>query len=249
MPVSEMYDSKPILLLTRPQTASEQFWQSLPEEVRTRSRLILSPLLEIVPVGKPAPLQPGTAAIFTSANAVACFAAPVAAGAAAYCVGQATRAAAETAGWQAECLGETAEELLSALSGQRPGPMVHLRGRHIRTDLAGRLAAAGLTCGEQVVYDQRLLPLNKSALMALAGPEPVIVPLFSPRTARQFAETAGDLVNVTAITLSEAVADPLKTRDLAGLSCAARPDAKAMRKAVTEAIERLCRVEGTGGAH
>lgn len=242
-----MSEQNPVVLLTRPRPASERFAEALAARIGVAPRVVISPLLGIVPMPDARDDISAGAAIFTSANAVAA-ARPL--GLPAFCVGEATTRAALRAGWQAVCLGENAEALIDALARNPPGtgPLMHLRGRHQRTDIAGRLTARGIACTDRVLYDQRLIPLNSEAQDCLAGPDPVIAPLFSPRTARQFAETAQSLDRVYAVALSPAVADCLKTRALGEVICAARPDTEAMVDAISPLWARLCRVEGNGGA-
>jgi uroporphyrinogen-III synthase len=93
--------------------------------------------------------------------------------------------------------------------------------------VAARLAALGLPAAEAVVYDQRPQPLTPAARAWLAGARPVIVPLFSPRSAALFAaEAAGAAAPLRIAALSAAVAAAAPPAAL--LAVAARPDAAAM---------------------
>jgi uroporphyrinogen-III synthase len=62
---------------------------------------------------------------------------------------------------------------------------------------------------EQVLYDQPLCPLSEAAQNAIIGEVPCIVPLFSPRTAAQFAKQVKDVRSTTAVVMSDAVARKL----------------------------------------
>jgi uroporphyrinogen-III synthase len=114
------------------------------------------------------------------------------------------------------------------LKALRPdAPLLHLRGRHARGDIAGQLGAAGLPVREQIVYDQKSLPLSDAALACLKGPAPVIVPLFSPRSARLFAGAyPGPVAAVAAI--SHAVADALPDGFARYVAVAEAPNGEAM---------------------
>ena len=85
-------------------------------------------------------------------------------------------------GGQARALGSTVDEFLdnaSALSG----PCLYCRGVHVSTDLAAALQAKGCVTDEAVVYNQRSRPLTNAARQILTGRQPVVLPLFSARSA------------------------------------------------------------------
>lgn len=195
-------DARPILLLTRPRAQSERFAAGLAGPLAALPRVI-APLIEIVP--QPLALDPTPYAtlIFTSENGVAAFVA--ASGLRerpAWCVGPRTAAAAADEGFAvqaATAAGGTAEALIGCLRAARPAtPLLHLRGAHAVTDLAGRLTAQGLDCDEAVIYAQEELPPSEGALAVLAGSAPVVLPLFSPRSARLAAAAAGQARATTA---------------------------------------------------
>lgn len=214
---------RPILLLTRPRGASDALAADIALRLGDTVGVVVSPMIEIVHLPGPLALTGVRGLIFTSVNGVKAAAAlthdrdlP------AYCVGPSTTRQADAAGWRAEMAGPDAEALVRRLRALRPdAPLLHLRGRHARGDIAGQLGAVGLPVREQIVYDQRPLPLTGAAMACLQGSAPVIVPLFSPRSARLFAEASpGPVAAVAAI--SHAVADAL-------------PDGLARRVAVAEA--------------
>ncbi|MGY6411395.1 MAG: uroporphyrinogen-III synthase [Alkalilacustris sp.] len=243
----------PVLLLTRPRAQSERFAAGLAGCLATLPRVI-SPLIEIVPQTLAVDPEPYATLIFTSENGVASFAAqsglrdrP------AWCVGPRTAEAAAKAGFavrSAEAEGGTAEALIGALRVARPAtPLLHLRGAHAVTDLAGRLTAEGLACGETVVYAQQECRPSAEALAALAGTRPVLLPLFSPRSAalaagavraaRGSATGAGAVGRLHPVAISAAAAERWR-RSWPGESrvvVACSPDAKGM----TEALEGVCR--------
>mgnify|MGYP001627877423 FL=1 len=234
----------PVLLMTRPQAAAEGFTAALPDALRARLTILYSPLLDIRPL--PGPLEAGDARglIFTSANGVAA-AAALPRGLPAYCVGEATAGAAAAAGWRAEACGGTADALVDRLLETRPdGPLLHLRGAHTRGDVAARLTAGGLPCAGKAVYEQMLLPLTGEAEAALKAQAPVIAPLFSPRSARQFSKICPAEARPILLALRPAVADPMKSLNYKGLQICKMPTAQAMAKAVQDAAGRLARVEG-----
>ncbi|MFN3642673.1 MAG: uroporphyrinogen-III synthase [Gemmobacter sp.] len=186
--------TRPVLLLTRPDPGSSAFAAMAAARFGDRVQVLVAPLMEIAFLDAPLPAALAAAAglVFTSAAGVAGLA-RLAPGLArpAWCVGERTARAAAEAGHAAQALGGDAEALVAALAAAPPpAPLVHVRGTESRGAVAARLSAAGIPTTEFVVYDQRPLPLGDAARAALAGPAPVIAPLFSPRSARLFAAAA-----------------------------------------------------------
>ncbi len=238
------------LLMTRPRAASERFVAQLPERLRSRVQVIYSPLLDIRPMEQAVDTTGVRGLIFTSANGVAAAAAQdVRRDLPAYCVGPATTETARQAGWAARMAGQTAEELVAKLLKERPeSPLLHLRGEHSRGNIAKRLTDLGVTVLEQPIYQQRLLPLSPQAQAIAIGTAPVIVPLFSPRTARQFADVWRGTAPLFLAAISQASAESLENLAFAHLRVAKRPTPKKMRKTVKKLAKHALRLEGALGA-
>ena len=234
------------LLMTRPRAASERFVAELAPAERARLQVVYSPLLEIAFRPGPVDLAGLEGVIFTSANGVAAArAARVPPALPAYCVGAVTAEGACEAGWDVRAVEESADALIAALTARRPpAPLLHLRGGHARGDIAGRLTAAGIETHERVLYEQRLAAPSSAARAALAGLNPVIAPLFSPRTARQFADTCAGTAPLYLAAISAAAAEPVENMGARALIVAERPDAAAMAAAVETLAARASRVEG-----
>ena len=224
--------------------------------------MVIAPLVEIV--ARPLTLDPAGYAtlIFTSENGVRHFVEQTpSCGRPAFCVGPRTAAAAECAGFAVQPLTEAggdAEALLRTLRAAGPAlPLLHVRGEHAITDLAGRLEAEGLACDEAVVYAQCDRAPPPAALAALAGPAPVLLPLFSPRSARRAAQmlrSVGQACAGVAVAISAAAAarwqDALEAEGAEGtggqlhlpgwsVAVAPRPDACGMMDALQGAMRRL----------
>jgi len=223
------------LILTRPRRAAQAFYDGLAPTLRDRLRPVFSPLLDIVPVAGRVVLRATDAAIFTSANGVAH--GPDGEERLAYCVGPATTAAAQDRGWIAHQVGVDAQSLIAGLITWAPdGPIYHLSGTHTRGNVAERLKAAGLNVTQVAVYDQRLVPLCDAACDVIRRENRVIVPLFSPRTAQQFANTAPRATSIHVVALSDAVAEAANGIASDRVRIASAPNASAMGDAIGDAL-------------
>jgi uroporphyrinogen-III synthase len=234
----------PVLLLTRPEPAASAFAAGLggwPGPV------VVSPLLEIVAVAPPAAVPDARALVFTSRNAVRFYGGPR--DLPAFCVGAATRDAAAARGMAARVVGPDAAALVAALPGLAPPlPLLHVRGVHVAQPVAAQLAAAGLPCGELCVYDQLARPLSDAARAALAGDAPVLLPVFSPRSAALLGAALRDAparAPCRFVAISAAVAARLaEALPGAAIDVAAAPDAAAMGEALHASARHVHLLEG-----
>ena len=232
---------RPTILLTRPKEGSARFAEQLRQACGSEVRILCSPVLRIDPVAFQADLTGYKALIFTSANAVP-FVAP---GLRCYTVGDATARAAQAAGMHPTSVGANAEALVRRiLADGDQGPLLHLRGQHTRGDVARTLSEAGCATDEQIVYSQTECALTEEALRALASSLPVIVPLFSPRSARIFAWQLPENARVWVAALSPAVAEVFAGMAISRMEIATTPDAKAMLSVTQGLMDAVTRLEG-----
>lgn len=219
------------LLMTRPKQAAEQFVARLDPTLISAVQIVHSPLLQIVPQQSKADPARYNAVIFTSATAVGF--AGHGQGQHAFCVGARTAQAAQDSGWRVRIVAQDADALVEKLQAMPgTGPLLHLAGAHRRGEIATRLGNAGTPVDVSVLYDQALLPLNNAAKSLLAGKTPVIVPLFSPRTAVQFAKAAASSAPVHVVAISAAVAAPLDRLNGTEVRIVAAPTGDAMLQEV-----------------
>jgi len=206
---------RPILLLTRPGDDSER------TAARIGADVIVAPILQIVPVDHDgAALARAPGLVFTSAHAVA--SAGPGRGRPAICVGERTGQVARDAGFAVIQGAGTADSLVPLIAAS-PVPLVHPHGRH----LAQRLAVPGI-----VVYDQRPQPLTARARAALMGARPVVVPVYSPRSARLLAGmAAGARAPLWLVAISDAAAAAW-TAPAARRAVADQPSGRAMDAAI-----------------
>ncbi|WP_406735829.1 uroporphyrinogen-III synthase [Thioclava sp. GXIMD4215] len=179
-------DPFPTLLLTRPAEANARFLAALRAAGVTLPALC-SPLIEIEPL-PPANCPEGDL-VFTSQQAVAPFAAafPRMQGRRAWCVGARTAEVARQAGYAVRVGAGQAKALEQQILAEGgAGPFVHVCGDHLAHDLVGGLLAAGRQAFALQVYRQVPQRPTRQALALLSGETPVLVPVFSPRTAQIF---------------------------------------------------------------
>ena len=220
-------DALPVLLLTRPEPASRRF---AAEAAPLGLPVVIAPVLRIAPVAHDAArLAQARGLVITSAHAVP---AAVAAGAAgqgrpAICVGPATAQAARAAGFDVTEGPGDAARMLPLLAGLGEG-WLHPHGAHI----AKHLPVPGM-----VVYDQLPQALTDAARLALAGDAPVIVPLFSPRSARLLADQIGAAgAPLWLVPISPAAAAEWHG-PAARIAMAATPDAAGMLHAIASLLQ------------
>ena len=231
----------PTLLLTRPRPQADRF------AVQCRALLgaedvVISPVLTIKPRGGAVDLAGVAGVLLSSENGARVLAqAADVAGVLAWCVGDRTAAVARDLGMQAVSAGGTADDLVAMVLRARPkGPVLHAHGAETRGDVAQRLAAGGLTVTARVLYDQVETGLTAEAKALLAGTGDVVVPLFSPRSARLFAAAAqGTQARLSVVALSPAVAQAWAVQRDENFTVAARPDAHHMLKTIATIWTRL----------
>lgn len=213
----------PTLLLTRPQDASERFAAELelPELA-----LVISPLIRIEAVAHDgARLAQAPGLVFTSVHAVPW--AGAGQGRPAICVGPATAQAAREAGFAVTQGPGDALGMLPMLADLPPG-WLHPHGTHV----ARELPVAGM-----VVYDQVAQTLNAQAVQVLAGAGPVILPLFSPRSARLLAAQAmGARAELWLAPISRAASDDWGPLPVSRRAVAPTPDAPGIRAAIHDLL-------------
>lgn len=229
----------PTLIITRPAHIAQKTANAFRTAIDRPFDVILSPLIAIESCDPP-PFDPDPDhVIFTSANAVAQVdRIGLTRRAMAWCVGARTAQAARHAGFTAYSVDGTGEDLLKHLADQNlRGRILHVHGRNLHVDFA---QALGPDCAGICVYDQISRPPSDAALAALAGAGPVIVPLYSPNTARIFLQTGAITAPVTLIAISRQTAEQIR-RDGPQYRCtiAETPDQTGMITATRETLTAL----------
>ena len=233
----------PIVMITRPEPEATALAAQLAGQ---GARLLVSPLQQIRFHAFTLPEAPFDA-IFTSRNGVRAYADLGGPDLPAICVGEATAQAARDIGLPARAMGGDSDALIAALLADRPeAPVMHLRGEVSRGDIATRLTAGGIVTRDAVIYRQTLLDLTDAAHALLMDRRPVILPLYSPRTAARLAQIIRPRAPLHVVAISQAVAKAAAPLGAENKVIADTPDAPAMIRAV---LATLRRVEGMGPPH
>ncbi|GLS86216.1 uroporphyrinogen III methyltransferase [Cypionkella aquatica] len=224
--------SHPTILLTRPAQQSQRFAAQI-------GGAVISPLMRPEFSTPHLPREDFSAIVLTSETGAEAAGRISATGAPlpkrAFCVGNRTADAAQKLGFEASSAAGDADDLLAhILRAQPAGQVLLLRGQDSAGDLQNRLVLAGIPTVSLVIYRQIALQLNDEAITILQGAAPVILPVFSPRSARILAAELRRIAAVAPIwlaALSAAVADGFDFPTVR-TEIALRPDSAAMRAAI-----------------
>lgn len=230
-----MKPARPILFLTRPEAQSRRFADEFRARFGADWTVVIAPLTEIVLLDASLPSDAPKHVIFTSENAVTAFAQlSTDRTTLAWCVGTRTQAAARAAGFETRLGPGDGAGLAEAIAADRSvRRILYPRPVHAAGDIPGALKSAGIETIPVVVYDQREQPLSDTARAVLGGPVPVLLPLFSPRSA----QLAANAARAAAAPLLIAAISPNAAEAVRGVPArrivtAARPDGEAMLDAL-----------------
>lgn len=173
--------SHPTILLTRPDAQSQRF-------ARQIGGAVISPLMRPEFLAPPLPAGDFAAVVLTSETGAAAAGRISAAGIAlpkrAFCVGDRTAEAAQALGFDASSAGGDANDLLAQIASVAPvGCLLLLQGQDTAGDLKNRLISAGIETVSVITYRQIAQHLSDEAILLLQGSAPVILPVFSARSA------------------------------------------------------------------
>ena len=156
----------------------------------------------------------------------------------AFCVGDRTAWVARQMGFATVSAKGDAAALVDLILSQPKSPLLHLCGREVRGDLAGPLSSHGIEVQDLMVYAQEEQPLSEEAAALLRHTQPVLMPIFSPRTARLLqaeCHRVGAKAPVLVIAMSAAVAEAATGLSHTPPQVAAYPDGESMLAAVVDA--------------
>lgn len=225
--------SQPTILLTRPLAQSQRFADQI-------GGALISPLMRPEFLSPALPSGDFAGIVLTSETGAQAAGRISAVGAAlpkqAFCVGDRTAVAARAAGFEASSAAGAADDLLAYIVKAVPavGRLLLLRGQDSVGDLEQRLVSAGIETVSLIVYRQIAQSLTGAAVDLLQESRPVILPIFSPRTARLLTAELRRVAAKAPIWLaafSPAVAEAFDFPTVF-TEIAARPESAAMQKAV-----------------
>ncbi|SLN12297.1 uroporphyrinogen-III synthase [Aquimixticola soesokkakensis] len=198
-----MTDSRPLVLVTRPAPQAQRFGRAL-RAVSQNFEVLEAPVMKIVPVlPQNAPMGQFDV-ILTSAHAVFA-AARLAPEGTAWCVGARTAQAARAAGLRAVDCGGTAQALVTYLRTHQRGPCLYLHGEHRAVDIAEQLNSAAIETHDVMCYRQIALDWPKEVTQRIKAAHPLVLPLFSARSAQLVSARMPDGVPIALVSLSQSV--------------------------------------------
>lgn len=220
------------LLLSRPLPQSERFADQYKARLGADVQIVISPVMEICAVPTAINMQGVTGLVFTSENAVRQFAArkttrdlPV------WSVGPRTARVARALGFVdvVDADGDVTALAEKVRDGQTKGVLLHPRGTHQAGNLAEMLTQSGVEMRSCAIYTQKAVALSGAALALLAADAPVLVPVFSPRSAILLRPALlGAQAPLKIAALSGAVAEALDLTGPETLAIAAQPNGASM---------------------
>ena len=230
----------PTLALIRPEARSRAVLARVEAGLGRAVPAIIAPVMAVVPVAAPYDPAGFAGLILTSAQAAE-FARGLE-GRPVWCVGARTAKAAQARGAVVQAVAPDAEALVAELAAHPPeGPLLWLRGVHVAGDLAARLREVGIATKAVVIYDQPAIAPTPALLAALQGEAPVILPLYSPRSATLIGQALGRPgAGLTAIALSPRIADAWKQTTGSDCGVCDRPDGAEMTRRIIAALRQSC---------
>ncbi len=224
------------LLLTRPKAQSWALVKEIETGFPDKAACLVSPMMAITPVGDLPDTSKFQAVLFTSVNGVQAFVDLGGMAEKCYCVGGRTTQMAQAAGLDATSANGAAAELVTLVAtdlNAEDGPLLHIRGEHTAGDIADNLTTHGFTVEQAVLYRQQACALTEAARQALAQGDVQGLPLYSPLTARRFAEILTQnpdwpTQNLTALCISQNVGDIVRNLGFGRIEIAKAPNGAEM---------------------
>lgn len=231
---------QPTVVITRPKAQAESFAMALSRTHGADVPVLIAPLMQIVPV-TPSDIGDPSHVIFTSVNGVdQAVRLGISQSVTAWCVGNQTADAAAMLGFSVKnAEGNSADLVAMIIAAQPKGDIVHLRGAHAAGNIVEQLTAAGLPCQARVVYAQQDAVPTEDLIRVLGETTPLIIPVFSPRSAGLIAKTLPHRAPVTVVAISDSVATACVGLSNFDVIVANFPDKSSMIAATLSAYDAL----------
>ena len=233
-----------ILLLTRPLGGNERFCLKI-KHLLYSCEILDNPIQKIDFLPSLSKVNKNSVLIFTSANGLRAAKKHNLINKKCFVVGANTKKIAVSFGYDVLGFSKDQENLLKLIKSKKPTEsMVHIRGKHTVGNLCDALKRNQFSCLEVIGYNQEPLKIKKQNLQKIRSGRPVILPIFSSRSAKLLQSNL-DLTGFNVIAISEAVAKIVTGVELGELVISKKPDLNSMQEATLAILRRLIKFDGS----
>ena len=231
-----------ILLLTRPLDGNERFCLKI-KHLLYKCEILDSPIQKIEFLPSLSKVNKNAVLIFTSVNGLRAAEKHNLTNNRCFVVGKNTKKIAVSFGYEVLGFSKDQENLLKLIKSKKPTEsMVHIRGKHTVGNLCASLIICEFSCLEIIGYNQEPLKIKKQNLQKIRSGRPVILPIFSSRSAKLLKSNI-DLTGFNVVAISEAVAQILTGVELRELVISKKPDLNSMQEATLAILRRLIKFD------
>jgi uroporphyrinogen-III synthase len=231
-----------ILLLTRPLDGNERFCSKI-KHLLYKCEILDSPIQKIEFLPGLSKVNKDAVLIFTSVNGLRAVEKHNLTNNRCFVVGKNTKKIAVNFGYEVLGCSKDQENLLKLIKSKKPKEsMVHIRGKHTVGNLCYSLKKREFSCLEIIGYNQEPLKIKKQNLQKIQSGRPVILPIFSSRSAKLLQSNI-DLTGFNVVAISQAVAQILKGVELGELVISKKPDLDSMQEATLDILRRLIKFD------
>ena len=233
-----------ILLLTRPLGGNERFCLKI-KHLLYSCEILDNPIQKIDFLPSLSKVNKNSVLIFTSANGLRAAKKHNLINKKCFVVGANTKKIAVSFGYDVLGFSKDQENLLKLIKSKKPTEsMVHIRGKHTVGNLSDALKRNQFSCLDIIGYNQEPLKIKKQNLQKIHSGRPVILPIFSSRSA-ELLQSNLDLTGFNVIAISEAVAKIITGVELGELVISKKPDLNSMQEATLAILRRLIKFDGS----
>ena len=231
-----------ILLLTRPLDGNERFCLKI-KHLLYSCEILDNPIQKIDFLPSLSKVNKNSVLIFTSANGLRAAKKHNLINKKCFVVGANTKKIAVSFGYDVLGFSKDQENLLKLIKLKKPTEsMVHIRGKHTVGNLCDALKSSQFSCLDIIGYNQEPLKIKKQNLQKIHSGRPVILPIFSSRSA-ELLQSNLDLTGFNVIAISEAVAKIVTGVELGELVISKKPDLNSMQEATLAILRRLIKFD------
>lgn len=233
-----------ILLLTRPLGGNERFCLKI-KHLLYSCEILDNPIQKIDFLPSLSKVNKNSVLIFTSANGLRAAKKHNLINKKCFVVGANTKKIAVSFGYDVLGFSKDQENLLKLIKSKKPTEsMVHIRGKHTVGNLCDALKRNQFSCLDIIGYNQEPLKIKKQNLQKIHSGRPVILPIFSSRSA-ELLQSNLDLTGFNVIAISEVVAKIVTGVELGELVISKKPDLNSMQEATLAILRRLIKFDGS----